>query len=289
MYMPDYEYHAPGNLAEACALLGELGGKVTVLAGGSDVLHKMKIGSLAPDHLVSLKNLKELREIRYEQGRGVVIGALVTHDGIYRSQLLQEHFLSLPMAAHTMANTQITNIGTIGGNIVNGSPLADLPPILVALGASVKLVGRSGERVLPLEEFIVGPGKTVIAQDEILTEIVIPDQATTGSTYKKFGLRKSGALAVVSVAAAVTVEGGTITDARIVLGAVAPVPLRAKSAEASLKGKKVSDAAIEEAAAAAAADSRPISDLRGSDEYRRELVRVFTKRALRKAIDEGHV
>lgn len=288
MYMPDYEYHAPGTLAEVCALLGELGEKVTVLAGGSDVLHKMKIGSLVPEHLVSLKNLSELREIRYEQGRGVVIGALVTHDGIYRSQLLQERFLSLPMAAHTMANTQITNIGTVGGNIVNASPLADLPPILIALGASVKLVGRSGERVLPLEEFITGPGKTVIARDEILTEIVIPDQATTGSNYKKFGLRKSGSLAVVGVAAAVTVQDGTITDARIVLGAVAPVPLRAKQAEATLRGKQVTDELIEEAAAAAAADSRPISDLRGSDEYRRELVRVFTKRALRIAIDEGH-
>lgn len=289
MYMPDFEYHTPGTLAEACTLLGELGGKVVVLAGGSDVLHKMKIGSLAPDHLVSLKNLQELREIRHEQGRGVVIGSLVTHDSIYRSRFLQERYLSLSMAAHTMANTQITNIGTVGGNIVNASPLADLPPILIALGASVKLVGRGGERVLPLEEFITGPGQTVIAGDEILTEIVIPDQATTGSTYKKFGLRKSGALAVVGVATAVTVQDGTIADARIVLGAVAPVPMRAKKAEESLKGKKASDEAIEEAAAAASAESRPISDLRGSDEYRRELVRVYTKRALRKAIDEGHV
>ncbi len=289
MYMPDFEYHAPGTLAEACALLAELGGKATVLAGGSDVLHKMKIGSLVPDHLVSLKNLEELRGIRHEAGRGVVIGALVTHNGIYNSALLQERYLSLPMAAHTMANNQICNIGTIGGNIANASPLADLPPLLVALGAQVKLVGSAGERVVPLEEFITGPGKTSIAPDEILTEVIIPDQPTTGSTYMKFGLRKSGSLAVVSVAAAVTVQGGTIKDARLALGAVAPVPMRAKKTEEMLRGKAFSDELLEQAATSAAAESKPISDLRGSAEYRRNLVGVLTKRTLRKAIDEGHV
>jgi carbon-monoxide dehydrogenase medium subunit len=289
MHMPKFDYHAPETVAEACALLDELSGKVAILAGGTDVLHKMKIGHLVPDHLVSLKKLDELRGIRYEGDRGIVIGALTTHNEIYNSPLLQEHFLSIPMTAHTMANNQICNVGTIGGNIANASPLADLPPLLIALGAQVTLVGTSGNRVLLLEDIFTGPGMTIIAQDEILTEVTIPNQMTTGSTYMKFGQRKSGALAVVGVASAVTIYDGMIKDALIVLGAVAPVPMRAKMTEELLKGKVVSDDLLQEAAASAAVESKPISDLRGSEKYRRNLVGVLTKRTLVKAIAEGHV
>ena len=289
MYMPDFEYHAPRTLAEACVLLDELGEKAIVLGGGSDLLHKMKNGHVTPEHVVSLKHMRELREIRHEDGRGVVIGALVTPHGVYTSPLLQERYLSLPMAAHEMGNPQVRNRGTVGGNICNASPLADLPPILIALKASVKVVEYAGERVVPLEDFICGPGKTLILRDEILTEVVIPDQPATGSTYLKFGLRKSGALAVVSVAVAVTVRDGVLVDARIVMGAVAPIPLRAKEAESLLRGQAISEALLAKAADAAAAECKPITDLRGSAEYRREMIRVLTKRALRKAIDEGHV
>ena len=289
MQMPDFHYHTPDTVTEACTLLTELSGKVTVLAGGTDVLHKMKVGHLVPDHLVSLKNLEELRGIRFEAGGGIVIGALTTHNDIYNSPLLQDRYLSLSMAAHSMANYQVSNVGTIGGNIANASPLADLPPLLIALGAHVRLVGKSGERNLLLEDFFTGPGTTTIAPDEVLVEVIIPEQQTTSSTYMKFGLRKSGALAVVGVAVAVTILEGTITDARITLGAVAPVPMRAKKTEELLKGKPLSDELLEQAAASAAAESRPISDLRGSEGYRRHLVGVLTKRALRKAIEEGHV
>lgn len=289
MQMPDFRYHAPDTVAETNTLLAELSGKVTVLAGGTDVMHKMKVGHLVPDHLVSLKNLEELRGIRYEAGRGIVIGALTTHNDIYNSPLLQERYLSLSMAAHTMANYQIGNVGTIGGNIVNASPLADLPPLLIALRAYVTLAGTSGERTLLLEDFITGPGKTVIAPDEVLTGVIIPEQQTTSSAYMKFGLRKSGSLAVVGVAVAVTLQEGTIADVRIAMGAVAPVPMRAKQTEELLRGKPISDELLEQAAASAAAESRPISDLRGSEAYRRHLVGILTKRALRKAIEEGHV
>lgn len=289
MYMPDFEYHAPKTLADACVLLDELGEKAIVFGGGSDLLHKMKNGHLTPEHVVSLKHMKHLREIRYEEGRGIVIGALVTPDGVYRSKLLQERYLSLPMAAHEMGNPQVRNRGTVGGNICNASPLADLPPLLIAFGASVKVAEYAGERTVLLEDFICGPGKTLIKRDEILTEVIIPDQAATGSTYIKFGLRKSGALAVVGVAVAVTVKDGVLVDARIVLGAVAPVPMRAKDAEAILKGQKITDALLEQAANCASTECKPISDLRGSAEYRRDMIRVLTRRALRKAIDEGHV
>jgi len=288
MYMPDFAYHAPESLNEACSLLAELGEKATVLAGGTDVLHKMKVGKLAPEHLVSLKNVNELRALRHEPGRGIVMGALTSHNTIYTSQLLQERYLSLPMAAHTMASNQICNMGTVGGNIVNGVPSADLPPILIALNASIRLVSAQGERTMPLEDFFHGAAETVIAPGELLADITIPDQPATGSTYMKFGLRRSGALAVVGVAVSVTVKGDTLEDVRIVLASAAPTVMRARKAEDRLRGKKITDELLAEAGDEAAAESRPRDSIRGSAEYRRNLVGVLTKRALRKAIDEGH-
>lgn len=289
MYMPDFEYHAPRTLTEACALLAELGEKATVLAGGTDILHKMKVGKLAPEHLVSLKHLDEIREIRHEAGRGIVIGALANHNSIYTSPLLQKRYLSLPMAAHTMASNQICNLGTVGGNIVNGVPSADLPPILIALDASIRLVSSAGERTMPLQDFFHGAAQTVIAPGEILAEVIIPDQETTGSTYIKFGLRRSGALAVTAVAVSVKVAGDILQDVRIVLASAAPTVMRALEAEAYLKGQKISDEVLAKAGVMAAAASRPRDSIRGSAEYRKNLVEVLTKRALRKAIDEGHV
>ncbi|ABB32363.1 molybdopterin dehydrogenase FAD-binding [Geobacter metallireducens RCH3] len=288
MYMPDFEYHTPETLTEACALLDELGEQATVLAGGTDVLHKMKVGKLAPGHLVSLKNLDDLRTISHEPGRGIVMGALTSHNAIYTSRLLQKRYLSLPMAAHTMASNQICNMGTVGGNIVNGVPSADLPPILIALNASIRLVSSKGERTMPLEDFFHGSAETVIAPGELLADITIPDQPTTGSTYMKFGLRRSGALAVVGVAVSVTVKGDILEDVRIVLASAAPTVMRARKAEDRLRGKKISDELLAEAGEEAAAESRPRDSIRGSAEYRRNLVGVLTKRALRKAIDEGH-
>ncbi|MFZ5649236.1 MAG: FAD binding domain-containing protein [Bacillota bacterium] len=289
VYLPDFDYHAPESLDEACRLLARLGSRAKVFAGGTDVLVKMKHDLLSPEVLVSLKNISELRGINYVQGRGVVIGAGTTHNELANSPLLQEKYLSVCEAAHHMANNQVRNVGTIGGNIVNAVPSADLPPILIALSAGVKLVGTSGEREVPLKNFFTGPGQSIIKSDEILTEIVIPDQPTTGSTYIKFGLRRSGALAVVGVAVAITVDGSIIREARIAMGAVAPTPMRAVMAEQLLKGREISDELLEEAGVCASGECKPISDIRGSEEYRRDMVRVFTRRALQKAINEGHV
>ena len=289
MYLPDYEYYAPATLSEACELLEKLGQGTKVFAGGTDILTKMKQELLFPKAIVSLKNLSTLSEIRLENNNDVIIGAKVTHNSLVDSPVLREKYPSLCSAAHQMANNQVRNIGTIGGNIVNAVPSADLPPLLIALGAKVKLVGANGERILPLEEFFTGPNESVIKQDEILTEFIISEQSFTGSTYIKFALRRSGALAVASVAAAVAMEGNICRKACIALGAVAPIPLRAKKAEEILTGKEITDNLLEEASSAAAGESKPISDIRGSEEYRRDLVRVLTGRALRKAINEGHV
>lgn len=288
MYLPDFQYYSPQTLPEACSLLSQFGSKAKVLSGGTDLIVKMKQSLLEPEVLVSLQGLTKLKEIYYEQGKGVVIGARATHNELVNSTILNEKYLSVSEAAHQMANNQVRNLGTIAGNIVNAVPSADLPPILIALGATITLVGPKGERTLPLEDFFTGPGKTVIAVDEVVTQFVIPDQPTTGSKYFKFGLRRSGALAVVGIAAAVTMEGKTIRDARLVLGAVAPIPIRAKQAEAVLIGKDYSAELLAQAGVVAAQECKPIDDIRGSAEYRRDLVRVFTKRALETAITKGH-
>ena len=289
MIVPEFEYCVPGSVQEACSMLAQYGGKAKVLAGGTDLMVKMKNRLLKPEYLVSLKNLEELRGIRYVAGRGVVIGSRTTHNEVISSALLREKYRSVCEAAHTMAAYQVRNVGTIGGNLVNAVPSADMPPILIALGAVVRIVGVKGEREMLLEDFFVGPNRTVLEADEILVEVVIPDQRTTGSNYIKFGLRKAGALAVAGVASSVEMDGEVIKGAKVVMGAVAPTPLRAREAESFLCGKAVSQELLEEAGKVAAKESKPISDIRGSAEYRRNLVYVLTKRSLKAAIERGHV
>ena len=288
MYLPDFDYYAPQTVQEVSSLLSQLGSKAKILSGGTDLMVKMKHGLVACETLISLKELKELREIRYEPGKGVVIGSRATHNELVNSPLLNEKYLSVSEAAHHMASNQIRNLGTVGGNIVNAVPSADLPPILIALGASVTMAGPNGERTVLLEDFFTGPGCSVLTENEVVTRFTIPDQVTTGSTYIKFGLRRSGALAVVGVAAVVTMEGKIIKDARIALGAVAPTPMRAKQAEAVLIGQEYSEDLLEQAGVAASQECSPISDIRGSEDYRRDMVRVFTKRAMKAAITKGH-
>jgi carbon-monoxide dehydrogenase medium subunit len=284
MYLPSFDYYCPDSIKEACEMLARFGPRAKVLAGGTDLLPKIKQELLAPEVIISVKNIRELETIQDVEGKGVVIGAKVTHNDLAGSTILRKRYPSVSEAAQTLANNQVRNRGTIGGNIVNAVPSADLPPILISLGARVTLIGPSETRTFPLEQFFTGPNQSVIDPGEILTEIVIPDQSTTGCAYFKFGLRHSGAIAVVGVAAAVTMEDDRVKDARIILGAVAPTPMRAREAERSLTGRRASEDLLERAGQHAAKECRPISDIRGSEEYRRDMVRVFVKRALRKAI-----
>jgi carbon-monoxide dehydrogenase medium subunit len=285
MYLPDFDYYAPVTLKEACLTLARLDGGASVLAGGTDLLSHMKNELISPKALVSLRMIKGLDQITYVAERGLIIGAKATHNDLVGSQLLKERYPAVSETARVMANNQIRNRGTIGGNIVSAVPSADLPPILIALDASVVMESPHGTRTVPLEQFFVGPRCSIIARDEILTGIVIPDQTTTGSAYFKFGLRRSGALAVVGVAASVIANGANVIQARIVLGAVAPTPLRARQAEQLLVGNAVTETLLEEVGRNAANECKPISDIRGSEEYRRDMVRIFTKRALRKALN----
>jgi aerobic carbon-monoxide dehydrogenase medium subunit len=289
VYLHDFEYFTPDSVEEACQLLLKYGSKAKAIAGGTDVLIKMKKELLAPEILVAIGQLPQLKIIEYVPGRGVVIGSGATHNEVQNAKVLHEKYLSVAEAAHQLANNQVRNLGTIGGNISNAVPSADLPPILIALDTTVKIVGSKGERTLALEDVFKGPNLTVLEHDELITEFVIPDNGFTGSTYIKFALRASGALAVVGVAAAVKLECDVIQDARIVLGAVSPVPVRAKKAENFLKGKQASEELFAEAGVIASGECRPISDIRASAEYRKDMVRVFTQRALQKAVNEGHV
>lgn len=288
MYLPDFDYHAPESVGEACALLAKLGKSAKILAGGTDLLHKMKLGKEEPGDLVSLRRIEALKAIRREPGGSVVIGAAATHNALMESEILHSSYFSISDAAHQMASNQIRNLGTVGGNIVNAAPSADLVPILIALDASITLVSAQGQREMELEEFFTEPASSVIRHGEILTAITIPEQATTGSRYVKFGLRRSGALAVVGAAAAVTIKDGVILTARLALSSSAPKPIRAKQTEAWLIGKRADEATFGEAAKMVSEEVRPRDSIRGSADYRRHLAGVLAKRALAAAAESGH-
>jgi len=292
VYLPDFDYYAPDSIKAVSEMLLERDGAV-ILSGGTDLMTKMKnglpvAGLPAPAAFVSLKNLSELKKIEYVEGRGVVIGGRSTHNDIVFSEVMNERYNSVSNAAQSMAANQVRHAGTIGGNIVSAVPSADLPPILITLGATATLESATGKREIPLEDVFVGPGRTVLERGEILTEVVIPDGDMTGSAYFKYALRKAGALAVVGVAAAVKMNGNVIEDIRVAFGAVAAVPMRAPKVEEFLKGKEATEENLDAAVAIACEECRPISDQRASEEYRRAMVGVFTKRAVQKAIAQGH-
>ncbi|MCL1941695.1 MAG: xanthine dehydrogenase family protein subunit M [Synergistaceae bacterium] len=289
MYLPDFEYYAPDSVAEACKMLTDFGARSKIFAGGTDLLPSMKHGLIAPEVLISLKNIADMKKIEYVQGKGIVIGGSSTHNDLVFSGVLEKKYRSVCSAAKSMAANQIRHLGTVGGNIVSSIPSADLPPILIALNSTVTLAGPKGKRSISLEEVFVNVRKTSIEPNEILTEVIIPDQAMTGSKYFKFALRKSGALATVGVAVAIQLEGKTLKDARIALGAVSPTPVRAPKAEKFLIGKEASEDVFEEAGKIASGECKPITDFRASAEYRADMVRVFTKRALGEAVNNGHI
>ncbi len=285
MILPKFSYFEPKQIGEVCSLLEEYGEEARVLAGGTDLLVKMKQGLLNPKCLVSLKKLAELNFIRFDERTGLALGAMASLNSIQESPLVRENYYALAEAVESMAAVQIRNIGTLGGNLGNASPAADTAPVLIAYGAQVKLVGPKGERRVALEDFFIGPGQTVLNKGEIIAEVVLPPAGiSTGGAYRRFGLRRSSALAVVGAAAVITLKDGVCQSVRIALGAVAPVPLRVPAAEEVLAGKAIEDEAIVEAAKKAREAARPITDVRSSDEYRRELTEVLVTRALSHAL-----
>lgn len=289
MRLPRFEYLKPCTIEEACSLLAQHNGKAKILAGGTDLLVKMKERKLKPQYLIGLKGIPALDCLEYHEATGLRIGALTTLGTVARSLLVQEKYPILASAISKMATAQIRNLATVGGNLCNAAPSADTAPPLICLGAKVKLASQKGDRTIALEDFFQGPGLPILRAGEILTEIQVPHPPPhSAGVYQKLS-RTAVDLAIVGVAAFIRVDARkkSCAEARIALGAVAPTPIRAKEAEAILQGKKINKSLIEQAAQLAAGASCCISDVRASAAYRTEMVRVLTRRAIEQAWEQA--
>lgn len=278
-----FDFYQPGSLQEASRLMRERGPGGRFLAGGTDLVIAMKEKGLLPKYIVDLKRVPGLSGIRENGDGSIAIGALTTMYEIETSPLIKSKFPFLAQSAAEVGSIQIRNRATVGGNLANATPSADVAPALIALDAAAKIAGAERERTIALTEFFTGPGQTVMNGDEILAEITIPktDSRLVGE-YIKFSPREMMDLAYVGVAVAYHLEKANrrCDRVRIVLGAVAPTPMRAKRAEAKLEGQALSEALAEEVGKIAAEEAKPISDVRSSAEYRRAMVATITKRAL---------
>jgi CO/xanthine dehydrogenase FAD-binding subunit len=277
------EMYQPTSVREASRLLKQHGPGGRFLAGGTDLVIAMKEKGLVPKYIVDLKKIAGLAGIRENSDGTISIGALTTMRDVEVSPLIRQKFPFLAQSAAEVGSIQIRHRATVGGNMANATPSADVAPGLVALNATAKIAGESGERSLPLEEFFRGPGQTVLAADEILTEVTIPKTSPRlVGEYIKFSPREMMDLAYVGIAVVYHLgeKDPKCSDVRIVLGAVAPTPIRAKKAEAILEGQTLSEAVAEKAGAMAAEEAKPISDVRSTADYRRAMVGAMTKRAI---------
>jgi len=284
--LPKFDHLEAKTIEEACSLLAKYKGKARVIAGGTDLLVSMKGREISPQYIINIKAIPNLDGINYSRKDGLVIGAMTTLAAIESSPIIGEGFPILSSAAHQTGSPHIRNIGTIGGNLCNAAPSADMPPSLIGLEAKAKIKGLTGERAVTVEQFFLGPGVSALKAGEILTEVQVPNPPPhTRGVYLKLPARTAIDIAVVGVAVVVTLDtkGVNIADAKIVLGAVASTPIRARQAEDIIKGKALDDELIQKAAQAAADEAKPISDVRGSASYRKEMVKVLTNRALKQA------
>jgi CO/xanthine dehydrogenase FAD-binding subunit len=284
--LPRFDYLEPHTIDEALSMLSQYKGRAKVMAGGTDILPKLKEREMkAPEVIIALKGIPDLDYIKYDEVGGLSLGALATIHAVETSPIVRERFGVLFQAAESMASVQVRNRGTIGGNLCNAVPSADTAPALLTLEASLKLTSQSGERIVNVEGFFTGPNETVLTAEEILQEIHVPNLPPhSKGRYLKLTPRRSMDLAIVGVAVVVMAEDGICNDIRIALGAVAPTPIRARRAEGMIRGQKLSDEVIEKAARIAAAECHPISDHRASAQYRCDMVEVLTKRAIQQAI-----
>jgi carbon-monoxide dehydrogenase medium subunit len=282
--MQAFDHFTPDSLDEALELLSRFNGRGYMIAGGTDLMLKMKSGMLPAadarqlEAIINIKRLPELKGMTYHEKAGLRLGALTTLRELTRSPIIRDHYPSLAQAAAVMASEQIRSFATVGGNLCNASPSADLAPPLMALEGVAVIATASGERNLPLEQFFLGPGKSALAPGELLREVRLP--APSGRTiYLKHSPRAYMDIAIVGVAVRLHLVDGVCEQARVVLAAVAPVPLPVPEAEAVLRGKAPTTDRFEQAARIAAEACSPIDDIRGSAWYRRRMVEVLTRRA----------
>lgn len=282
MIPPAFDYHAPRTVGEAIALLSSLGDDAKLLAGGHSLLPMMKLRFAQPGVLIDINRIPELRGIS-ESGGVIRIGAMTTENELIASPLLQKHLPLLPEAALLIADPQVRNRGTIGGDIAHGDPGNDHPAIAMALDATFELQGPKGTRQVKAVDFFHGTYMTALAEDEILTAILVaPFAAGTGYAYQKLK-RKTGDWATAGAAVILRMSGGVVSHASIGLTNVAPTALRANAAEAALVGHPLTESTISLAASAVRSICDPAEDLRGDAEYKTAMAAEMTKRAIRAA------
>ena len=286
--MRRFELAVPGSVDECLQILAKRGPDTKVVAGGTDLLPQLKNGVLKPGWVVDLSAVAELRAISDAPDGGLRIGASVTARELELDARVRSRFAALAESAAMVGSVQVRNLATLGGNLCNAAPSADMAPPLLALDADAVIAGPSGQRRVSMASFFLGVRRTVLAPGELLLEIVVPAQgAHSGGNYLRHTPRRELDIAVVGVASQITLSGGRCTAARIALAAVAPVPLRATDAEQALVGQPLTPQQIERAAELASGAARPIDDHRGSIEFRNHLVRVLTRRTLTTALQRA--
>jgi CO/xanthine dehydrogenase FAD-binding subunit len=289
MLLPKFDYHEPTTLNEACEIMAEFREKARPIAGGTDLIVNMKKGVVSPENVVSLRRIPELNRVNWSDEL-IGIGACTKVSQVTRSEEMSSAFFALVQGARGLGSPLIRNLATIGGNLVSARPAADLPPPLMAYDGRVILKSVSGERKVCLQHFFLGPGKTLMEPEEIVTEIIIErPPPRSGAVYWKLGFRRALEISIASVASFISLEtqGERIELARIVLGAVALTPIRAISAERLLIEEKPTKSLFTRAGEAATGESKPITDIRGSAEYRKAMVAVLTERTLKMAFEKA--
>jgi carbon-monoxide dehydrogenase medium subunit len=289
--MKQFSYHEPKTIKEACSLLSQYSDQARVLAGGTDLIPKMKNGLVVPEHVVNIKKIPGLESIEGRK-KGLRIGALAPISELTHNSLIRSKFPILGTAAASIGSFQVRNLATLGGNLCNAAPSADMPPGLLVLDSTVKIAGGEGHREIPLEKFFLGPGKVALGLGEILTEIYVPFITSNAKQiYLKHTVRRAMDITVVGVAICLSVEGktGYCEQARIALGAVAPTPIRAKKTEQMILGRKLEDINITSIREVVRMEVDPISDVRGSADYRSEIVSTLTARAFKSLGAKGRI
>jgi len=287
--MKQFKYLSPTTVEEAISYYGQHSETAKFVAGGTDVIVKVKEGWMEPDYLISLKKIEEMTELHKNEATGdLSIGALVTHATLEKSLMIQNEYPIIYDAVSNIGSLQVRNVGTIGGNLINAVPSADGAIPLIALDGVALLHGPSGERSAQVKDLFIEPYKTILKPWEILKKITIPPQSpNTGSAYIKFGRRAAMELPLIGIGVLLTLEDDlkTCTKARICLGVAAPTPMRAFDAEKLLKGKKITEEILIEAGKIAADESKVRDSVRGKAWHRKEMIRVHVRRMGLKCIE----
>ena len=282
------DYASPHSVDEAVKLLADTGGRASILAGGTDLLVQLRVGRSNADLVVDGKNIPELNELSYDADSGLTLGAAVPCYRIYGDSDISAAYPGLIDAASLIGGTQIQGRASLGGNLCNAAPSGDSIPVMVALGATANIAGPNGTRTLAVEDFCTAPGQNALEDGELLVSLHFPaPKPNSGARYLRFIPRNEMDIAVAGAGVSVEIEDGAFTAARVCLASVAPTPLFVREAGDALVGKPVNDESVQEAASIAENAARPITDMRGTIEYRKHLCNVLTRRALNTAIERA--